>query len=135
MIKVEVLSDFSEGGRQAMLHIENLSDGLELFKALGSDVRLDIINLLLTNKSMNMNELAEKLGISNGALTSHIKKLEACGIVSTSSESAKHGNQKICSVHVDKILIDVIQSTPIENMYRADIQIGHYTSHEISPTC
>ena len=124
-----------ESGDSDMLHIENINDGLELFKALGSDVRLEIINLLLTNRSMNMNELADKLGISNGALTSHIKKLETCGIVSISSESARHGNQKICSVHVDKILIDIIKSTPAENTYRAEIKVGHYSSHEVYPTC
>ena len=118
-----------------MLHIESLNDGLELFKALGSEVRIEIINLLLANSSMNMNELADKLGISNGALTAHIKKLEACGIVSISSESARHGNQKICSVHVDKILIDVIRSTSATNMYRSEIKVGHYSNHEVYPTC
>ena len=33
---------------------------------------------------------------------SHIKKLEECGIVTVSSETSGHGNQKICSVHLDK---------------------------------
>lgn len=75
-----------------MLHIESLDDGLELFKALGSEVRIEIIKLLLANKSMNMNELASKLNITNGALTSHIKKLESCGVLSISNESAGHGN-------------------------------------------
>ena len=41
-----------------MLHIESLDEGLEIFKALGSEVRIEIIKLLLANKSMNMNELA-----------------------------------------------------------------------------
>ncbi len=118
-----------------MLHIENLNDGLELFKALGSEVRIEIINLLLSNKSMNMNELADRLGISNGALTAHIKKLETCGIVSISSESARHGNQKICSVHVDKILIDVIKTSSSSSIYRSEIKIGHYSNHEVYPTC
>ena len=40
-----------------MLHIEKLSDGLNLFKALGSDVRLEIVRLLV-EQPMNMNELA-----------------------------------------------------------------------------
>ena len=90
-----------------MLHILSLDDGLDIFKALGSEIRVEIVKLLLENKSMNMNELANKLNITNGALTSHIKKLESCGIVTTSNESAGHGNQKICSIHVDKILIEL----------------------------
>lgn len=118
-----------------MLHIENLEDGLELFKALGSEVRIEIVKLLLSNPGMNMNELAGKLRITNGALTSHIKKLETCGIVSTSSESASHGNQKICTLNVDKILIDVKQALPQENIYHSAIQVGHFSSHEVYPTC
>ena len=57
-----------------MLHITSLDDGLDIFKALGSDVRIEIIKLLIENKEMNMNELAAKLNITNGALTGHIKK-------------------------------------------------------------
>ena len=50
-----------------MLHITSLDDGLDIFKALGSDVRIEIIKLLIENKEMNMNELAAKLNITNGA--------------------------------------------------------------------
>ncbi len=118
-----------------MLHIENLEDGLELFKSLGSEVRVEIIRQLLQHPGMNMNELAGRLKITNGALTSHIKKLESCGIVKTSSETASHGNQKICSVHVDKILIDLMPGSPVDDLYQASIKVGHYSNHEVYPTC
>lgn len=118
-----------------MLHIEHLDDGLELYKALGSEVRLAIIRQLLETPGMNMNELAMQLNITNGALTGHIKKLENCGIVTVSSESASHGNQKICSVHVDKILIELARDESAENIYQTEIKVGHYTSHEVYPTC
>ena len=93
-----------------MLHIDSIEKGLDIFKALGSEVRVAIIMQLLKNPGMNMNELAASLNITNGALTSHIKKLEACGIISISNETAGHGNQKICSVHEDKILIELANS-------------------------
>ncbi len=118
-----------------MLHIKSLDEGLELFKALGSDIRIEIIKLLLTNKSMNMNELASSLNITNGALTSHIKKLEDCGIVSISSESTGHGNQKKCAVRLDKILIEMDSQEEYENVYQTDIKVGHYSNYEIYPTC
>ena len=110
-----------------MLHITSLNEGLELFKALGSDVRIEILNILLENDNMSMNELASRLNITNGALTSHIKKLENCGLITTSSESAVHGNQKICSIHLDKILIDLEKPAEIENVY--------HTNYQICPTC
>ncbi|MCR5273194.1 MAG: winged helix-turn-helix transcriptional regulator [Lachnospiraceae bacterium] len=118
-----------------MLHITSLSEGLEIFKALGSDVRIEILNLLLENNNMNMNELASKLNLTNGALTSHVKKLESCGLITTSNESAGHGNQKICSIHLDKILVDLIKDVDDENVYNAELSIGHYTNYEIAPTC
>lgn len=118
-----------------MLHITSLMDGLEIFKALGSDVRIEILNILLENNNMSMNELASRLKITNGALTSHIKKLESCGLITTSSESAGHGNQKICSVHLDKILIDLEKEEEFGNVYNTELQVGHYSSYSICPTC
>ena len=79
-----------------MLHIKKIEDGIDLYKALGSDLRIQIIKLLLEKGEMNMNEIDGSLGITNGALTSHIKKLEECGLVSVLSEHEGHGNQKLC---------------------------------------
>ena len=118
-----------------MLHIEKFEDGIELYKALGSEVRIEIIRQLLINNGMNMNELATRLGITGGALTAHIKKLEACGLITTSTRAAGHGNQKICKVHVDKILIDIVQNEPIDNLYQTEVRVGHYSRCSIYPTC
>lgn len=118
-----------------MLHIKSLDDGLELFKALGSEIRIEIIKILLENNGMNMNELAGKLKITNGALTNHIRKLEDCGIISISNEAASHGNQKKCFVHPDKILIDIESQEKYKNIYKTNIKIGHFTDFIVYPTC
>ena len=44
-----------------MLHIKTLNEGLDIFKALGSEIRVKIIETLLENNGMNMNELASAL--------------------------------------------------------------------------
>ena len=75
-----------------MLHIRNLEEGVELFKVLGSDIRVNIILLLLKEKEMNMNEIAARLQITNGALTSHIRKLEEAGLIRVTQDSVGHGN-------------------------------------------
>lgn len=82
-----------------------------------------------------MNELASKLKITNGALTNHIKKLEDCGIVSISNESAGHGNQKICSVYLDKILVDINAQEDFKNIYQTSLKVGHFTDYNVYPTC
>ena len=118
-----------------MLHIKSLEEGLEIFKALGSEVRIEIIKILLENRSMNMNELASHLNITNGALTSHIKKLEDCGLINVSNESAGHGNQKKCSVVLDKILIDLDSQEDSKNVYLTDLRVGHFSDYDVFPTC
>ncbi len=120
-----------------MLHIKKIDDGVEIFKALGSDLRIQIIKLLLENKEMNMNEIAACLGITNGALTNHIKKLEESGIIAVLSEHEGHGNQKVCRVNTDRILIDIKPQIPEEskNMYSIDIPVGQYTDYQVQPTC
>lgn len=118
-----------------MLHIKSLDEGLEIFKALGSNVRVEIIKILRENNGMNMNDLATALNITNGALTSHIKKLDECGLISISSESAGHGNQKICSVHLDKILIDLDSQEEDANVYQTELKVGHYSNYDVYPTC
>jgi predicted transcriptional regulator len=97
-------------------------------------VRVEILEIL-QNNSMSMNELASRLNITNGALTSHIKKLESCGLITTTSESAGHGNQKICSSRLDKILIDLEKDDEYANTYNTDIKVGHYSNYSICPTC
>lgn len=120
-----------------MLHVKNLDEGLEVFKALGSELRINIIKLLQENHEMNMNELATSLGITNGALTSHIKKLEESGIIRVMTERGGHGNQKICKVAVDKIVVDVESEETEEdqNIYNTEVKVGHYSDYNVYPTC
>lgn len=120
-----------------MLHVKNLDEGLEVFKALGSELRINIIKILQENHEMNMNELATSLGITNGALTSHIKKLEESGIIQVMTERGGHGNQKICKVAVDKIVVDVESEETEEdqNIYNTEVKVGHYSDYNVYPTC
>lgn len=118
-----------------MLRITSPEEGLELFKVLGSDVRVQIISLLLKNKQMSMNEIATSLNITNGALTSHIKKMETAGIITIQNDAAGHGNQKLCSLRLDKILLDFQTAEEIQNVYNVDIKVGHYSDYKVYPTC
>ena len=118
-----------------MIHITSLDDGLETFKALGSDTRIQILNILLENEQMSMNQLATELNISNGALTGHIKKLEECGLINISNESAGHGNQKMCSVTQDRIIVDIKKPIDYKNVFETEIKVGQFSKHQVWPTC
>lgn len=118
-----------------MIHITSLDDGLETFKALGSDTRIQILNILLENEQKSMNQLATELNISNGALTGHIKKLEECGLINISNESAGHGNQKMCSVTQDRIIVDIKKPIDYKNVFETEIKVGQFSRHQVWPTC
>ena len=118
-----------------MIHLTSLDDGLETFKALGSDTRIQILNILLENEQMSMNQLATALNISNGALTGHIKKLEECGLINISNESAGHGNQKMCSVTQDRIIVDIKKPIDYKNVFETEIKVGQFSRHQVWPTC
>lgn len=118
-----------------MIHITSLDDGLETFKALGSDTRIQILSILLENEQMSMNQLATELNISNGALTGHVKKLEECGLINISNESAGHGNQKMCSVTQDRIIVDIKKPIDYKNVFETEIKVGQFSRHQVWPTC
>lgn len=123
-------------GDDTMLHIKNLNEGLEIFKTLGSDVRMRIVELLSEQGEMNMNEIAAALELTNGALTAHIRRLEECGIITTVTEYTGHGNQKLCSIKTDQILLDGRTEEPREiKVYNTEVRIGHFSDYEVSPPC
>ena len=88
-----------------MLQINGLEQGLDVFRALGSEARMKIVHLLAQNRSMNLNELATSLGLTNGALTAHIRKLEECGLIRVEVQHSGRGLQKVCSLVEDQILL------------------------------
>ena len=62
-----------------MRYIKDHQEQLAVFTALGSEVRIEILKLLLKKGRMSMNDLAQAMGLTGGALTAHIRKLENGG--------------------------------------------------------
>ena len=52
----------------------------DLFKILSADKRIEIIELL-KKEPMNVNALAEVLGITQSAVSQHLRVLKASGLV------------------------------------------------------
>lgn len=117
-----------------MKFIENLDEGLPFFKAMASNVRIEILKILAQYQDINLNDLAKMLGITNGALTSHIRLLEDVGVIEVKTVAAKHGTQKICSVKIENYVIKVGQNIE-KNSYILEIAPGQYIDFEVTPTC
>lgn len=117
-----------------MIYIKDLMSGLDIFKALSSEIRIQILELLAKNQSLNLNDLANRLNLSNGAITMHIKKLEDSGLIEINTTGGKHGIQKICYLNKDTLMVD-LRSKDIDNLYEVEIQVGHYSDYHAIPTC
>lgn len=118
-----------------MIHVKDLKSGLPIFKALSSEVRIEILDLLQVNERLNLDEIAKKLNLTNGAITQHIKKLEESGLIGIETSGGKHGLQKNCFLNDKKIVVDFERDSVTENVYEVDIKVGHYVDFEAHPTC
>lgn len=117
------------------VYVNSLDEGLKLFKALGSEIRIEIVKLLLGGKRLSMNEIASALSITNGALTSHIKQLEESGILTVESRPGVHGNQKLCSVNLDRVIIEFASREEYKNSYETQLRVGRFSDYSVYPTC
>jgi predicted transcriptional regulator len=118
-----------------MLHFQSLREGLPLFHALSSEVRVGIIETLSKNGPMRMSAIASAVGITDGALTPHIKALAECGLISVDIAAGRHGVQKVCYVNDERILIETSRSNSGHNVFETEIGVGQYTAYDIYPTC
>lgn len=88
-----------------MVEIKKLHQGLAIYKALSSDTRVAIVELLAKQGPMRMTSIAEALEITGGAITTHMKLLSDAGVVVVEQTKGRHGVQKICRATDSDILI------------------------------
>jgi predicted transcriptional regulator len=118
-------------------HIKELSatDSLALFRALASESRARIIELL-AERDMNINELSNALGLAQPSITKHVQILEEAGLVVSDYLAGPQGTQKRCRRVHDRLLVEMA-GRPYRPDLVAEIEvpIGMYTHIEAVPTC
>lgn len=107
---------------------------IELCKALSSRVRLGMVRHISAEKTASLNELAEKFGISNAAVTQNLNVLKSAGIVEV-KPAEKGSSTKTCVLKEHKFVIEMLNSRNYENMYETEVPIGQYIAYEVHPTC
>jgi DNA-binding transcriptional ArsR family regulator len=70
----------------------------DVFQALADPNRREIL-LLLANRRMTLNAVAEHFAISRPAVSKQIKILSECGLVVV----RQHGRERICEVRLEKL--------------------------------
>lgn len=114
------------------MQIRLTEDNLPFFETLASPVRIRIIHHLV-RQDANIKELAEAVGVSSAIMTSHIKKLEAVGIVKSQRSNRKG---KVCSILNSNFSIEFpMYSRDSQYKYEISLPVGHYTAAQVEPTC
>ncbi|MBU9737639.1 ArsR/SmtB family transcription factor [Diplocloster agilis] len=104
-------------------------------KALSSDIRIRILRLL-GKEPLNVNEIADRLGIPASSSAMHVKVLEESGLISTSLKPATRGSMKICSRQLD--LLHISLDPPAEETQKSEVismPIGSFVDYQVTPTC
>jgi predicted transcriptional regulator len=117
------------------MNLDLNEESLSVYEALASPVRLHVLRLL-SERPMNVKELATTVGLSSAIMTMHVRKLSESGLISTQMLPGKSGLQKVCSLAVSAAEIHFPKAEPTERKcYRVEIPVGHYSDFYIEPTC
>ena len=115
----------------------SVSDGLVIFKALGSPVRVQILRLIQEKEGLNIKQIAQSLKIPVTTLSPHLNLLAEAGLIEFRDESLTHGTQKRCYFikDWDQLLVNMALSGPDLQTYSAEIGVGHFSDFSVTPTC
>lgn len=118
-----------------MLYFQSIGEAETVFKALSTPMRLKIMEMIYKDDTLSMNDLAEALGLTNGAISMHVSKLEEAGLVKIRTTSGKRGIMKIVLPRYDRLMIDLAPMKDVRHCYTDDIQVVYYTTCSVTPTC
>ena len=105
------------------------------FRALASDVRLKVIQLL-SDEDLNIKELAEKTGVSSPIMLKHVQVLESAGLVTSRLIKRNGSTSRICTLVFAeyRFLLDS-RRRGLPSAYSFSIPVGQYFDIDGKPTC
>lgn len=118
-----------------MLYFKSIGEAESVFKALSTPMRLKIMEMIYEDNRLSMNDLAEALGLTNGAISMHVSKLEEAGLIKITTTSGKRGTMKIIRPRYSRLMIDLAPVKESRRCYVDDIRVGYYSGYSITPTC
>ncbi len=110
---------------------------LNVVRGLASPVRIRILRLLRRRGALNVNQIAAALELPQSTIATNVQVLEEAELIATGIGKATKGQQKICSVRFDEIVIRLDPETPSRenNMIEVEMPLGLYTSYNVTAPC
>lgn len=121
-------------------HIEvKLQDREEmktLAHALSSPTRLAILDAI-SNRNLNVNELAIALDLPISTVALNVRVLEEAGVITTYHQPAVRGSMKICSRRFDSIRFGLVKPDEEGRLstFSVEMPVGGYSLCDVQPTC
>lgn len=116
------------------LHLDK--ESLDVYKALASETRLEILNRL-AEKPSTSSELALAMGISKPIISRHIQMLENAHLIKLSKSHASSDNRKkVYTLQVDHA--EIVFPKKIYLPYQkktVEIKLGYFSDFSVHPTC
>lgn len=111
-------------------------ESFDVLDALASKTRLQILKLL-SDRKMNVNEIAETLQLPQSTVSTNISVLERAGLLTVESVAGKKGAQKLCAVPYDEVVVYLpsIKKEVAQNIIEVAMPVGLYTDFEVNPPC
>ncbi|MFA5468639.1 MAG: helix-turn-helix domain-containing protein [Sphaerochaetaceae bacterium] len=123
--------------QEIFLDYSNKEKMLLIAKALANEARINILELL-NERSLNVNEIADQLGLPTSTAALNVRILEQAGLLFTESQPGIRGSMKVSSRMCDrvsfKLLLDSIGESK-ESSTILSMSIGSFSNCEIHPTC
>jgi predicted transcriptional regulator len=122
--------------RRAFLTVVPEQD-IGIVRGITSAVRLEILRTLRQTGPLNVNGIAQALGLPQSTVATNIQLLEEAGLVHTEAVKASKGQQKVCSVRFDEIIIR-LDGSPVRkepDLVEVAMPIGLYTGYEVTAPC
>ncbi|MFC9708947.1 ArsR/SmtB family transcription factor [Paenibacillus sp. NPDC056933] len=111
------------------------ASSLIIYEALASEARLNIVRLLLQNREMHINALAQELYLSKAIVSTHVSKLQKAGIVGSRMKRENGGTYKYCYILQEFMMINLSPEPSDVSFHEVSIPVGQYTDYEAWPTC
>lgn len=116
------------------LYLDN--DSLEVYKALASETRLEILNRL-ADTPLTVSEISQAMNLSKAIVSRHIKLLENVHLIHQSESFVSSDNRKkVYTLCIDRA--EIIFPKRIYLPFKkksAEIKLGYFSDFSVAPTC
>ncbi|MEJ2289009.1 MAG: helix-turn-helix domain-containing protein, partial [Deinococcales bacterium] len=112
------------------------AEGRAVLKALASEPRTRILEVL-SERLLNVSEIAEALSIPLSTATLHVNVLEEAGLLRADLRPGERGLQKVCQRVYDQVLIRLPghEREPEQQIVELTMPVGAYVRSDVEPTC